>query len=153
MDEHELRVAGHASRQPAHPSITAAQISDLVEQFYGRVQGDDRLAPIFARRIDGDWGPHLDKMKGFWRSVLLKTAEYKGRPVPVHVKVGSIEDEDYVRWLELFRETVREVFEPGAQQIVIGAAERIASSLWLATSGRLLSKPPEWSGRDQSRER
>ena len=90
MSEKELRVAPHLRRLPAHPSITPGQISDLVERFYGRVRNDERLGPIFEARVQGEWGPHLAKMKGFWRSVLLKTGEYKGRPVPVHVRIGGL---------------------------------------------------------------
>ena len=141
----DIPVSSHGRREPAHPSITAEQISELVEQFYGRVQGNERLGPIFAARVKGDWAPHLAKMKGFWRSVLLKTGEYKGRPVPVHVQIDGIGDEDYRVWLGLFRETVAEVFEAEARPVVIEAAERIASSLWLATSGKLLERPPTWS--------
>jgi hemoglobin len=144
MSDKELRVAPHLRRLPAHPSITPAQISDLVERFYGRVRDDQRLGPIFEARVQGEWGPHLAKMKGFWRSVLLKTGEYKGRPVPVHVQIGGLENEDYIAWLGLFRETVAEVFEADARPVVIEAAERIAASLWLATSGELTARPPEW---------
>ena len=133
------------NRQPAHSSITSEQISDLVEQFYERVQLDKRLAPIFKRRIPGDWGPHLQIMKGFWRSVLLKTGEYNGRPVPAHVKIGRLVEDDYRAWLTLFKATVAEVFEPDAQPIVIEAAERIASSLLLATNDDLLARPPDWT--------
>ena len=144
MSDKELRVAPHLRRLPAHLSITPGQISDLVERFYGRVRDDQRLGPIFEARVQGEWAPHLAKMKGFWRSVLLKTGEYKGRPVPVHVQIGGLENEDYIAWLGLFRETVAEVFEADARPVVIEAAERIAASLWLATSGELTAKPPEW---------
>ncbi len=144
MSDKELRVAPHLRRLPAHPSITPGQISDLVERFYSRVRDDQRLGPIFEARVQGEWGPHLAKMKGFWRSVLLKTGEYKGRPVPVHVRIGGLENEDYIAWLGLFRETVAEVFEADARPVVIEAAERIAASLWHATSGELTAKPPQW---------
>jgi hemoglobin len=113
-------------------------------RFLGRVRDDATPAPIFEARINGGWAPHLAKMKGFWRSVLLKTGKYKGRPVPAHVQIETIEDQHYVTWQALFRETVADVFEADAQPIVIAAAERVAQSLWLATSGQLLAKPPEW---------
>lgn len=145
MMEPKITVRPATERRPVHPSITAEQISVLVETFYTRVQQDAQLAPIFEKHITGEWGPHLEKMKGFWRSVLLRTAEYNGRPVPVHVRMGRLEKDDFRTWLGLFRETVDEVFEPGARRHVVEAAERIASSLWLATNGDLLARPPEWS--------
>jgi hemoglobin len=144
MSDNVIPVTGNASRQPAHPSITPELISDLVEQFYARVQRDERLAPIFKKHVPGDWAPHLEIMKGFWRSVLLKTAEYGGRPVPVHVRIGGLVEDDFRTWLKLFRTTVDEIFEPDARPIVVEAAERIATSLWLATNGNLMARPPQW---------
>lgn len=142
----DLRAVGHSiNRQPLHPSITRAQISDLVDNFYARVRAHDRLGAIFASHITGDWAPHLAKMKLFWASVLLRTGDYKGRPVPVHAKLSEVVTDDYRAWLGLFRTTVRETFAPEAQPLVIHAAERIASSLWLASSGNLIAKPPDWS--------
>ena len=148
MADNEIPIRTGSERQPLHASITAEQISDLVEMFYERVQHDARLAPIFKKHVPGDWGPHLDVMKGFWRSVLLKTAEYDGRPVPVHVKLGRLDEDDFRAWLKLFGATVDEVFQPGAHALVVEAAERIATSLWLATNGDLLARPPAWSERD-----
>lgn len=145
MPDNDIPVRGSADRQPAHPTITEQQISDLVETFYERIQRDERLAPIFKKHVPGDWGPHLEIMKGFWRSVLLKTGEYNGRPVPVHVKIGVLGEEDYRAWLRLFRLTVAEIFELEARDVVVEAAERIASSLWMATNGDLLARPPDWS--------
>ncbi len=144
-------VTARIERTPAHPSITAEQISDLVDTFYGHVQDDARLGPIFAQHVDGDWAPHLDKMKSFWRSVLLKSGEYKGRPVPAHVKMTEVTTQDFQTWLALFKATVDNVFEQDARPIVMEVAERIASSLWLAMnmSKDPFAKPPVWSERKQ----
>ena len=148
MADNSIPVRGSTPREPAHPSITAELISELVERFYERIQVDARLAPIFKKHVPGEWGPHLEIMKGFWRSVLLKTGEYNGRPVPVHVKLGRLDTEDYRAWLSLFGATVEKIFEPDARPIIVEAAERIATSLWLATNGDLLAKPPDWSASD-----
>ena len=145
MSDNEIPVTGNVSRQPAHPSITPELISDLVEQFYARVQLDAHLAPIFKKHVPDNWGPHLEIMKGFWRSVLLKTAEYGGRPVPVHVRIGGLVEDDFRAWLRFFRATVDKLFEPDARPIVVEAAERIATNLWLATNGNLLARRPQWS--------
>ena len=144
MSDTAIPVRAGQPREPVHASITPEQISELVERFYGRVQADARLAPIFTRHVPGDWGPHLATMKAFWRSVLLKTGEYDGRPVPVHVKIGGLKEADFRAWLRLFRTTVAEVFEAEAGAHVIDAAERIASSLWLATNGDFTARPPDW---------
>lgn len=145
MSDHLAVRSASVNRQPVHPSITREQISDLVEEFYGRVRADPRLAPIFETRITGDWALHLAKMKAFWASVLLRTGEYKGKPVPVHARMSEVETEDFALWLRLFRATVTDVFSVEARPLVIEAAERIASSLWIAMSGNLMAEPPQWS--------
>ncbi|MEI2386393.1 group III truncated hemoglobin [Breoghania sp. JC706] len=139
----ELDIRPAVSRTPAHPSITRAQISALVDTFYGRIQADERLGPVFAGRI-ADWGPHLAKMKHFWASVLLKTGEYKGKPVPTHFVMKEVEAEDFGIWLTHFRAVAREIFEPEAAPIVINHAERIATSLWMAMFATPFDKAPDY---------
>lgn len=131
-------------RVPAHSSITAEQVSQLVDQFYNRVRADNRLAPLFVAHMSADWDVHLPKMKAFWRSVLLKTGEYKGKPVPAHAKMKDVGTDDFSQWLVLFGTTVQEVFEPAAWPPIMQAAERIATSLWLVTNPSPFENPPVW---------
>lgn len=132
-------------RHPAHPSITRQQVSDLVDQFYGRIRQNDRLGPIFEAQKEKDWDTHLEKMKLFWCSVLLRTGEYKGKPVPTHVKLTGVETGDFQIWLGMFSQTVDDVFDPDARPVVVEAAQRIATSLWLAMFGNAMATPPVWS--------
>ena len=143
MTKIEARPA--VERESVHPSITAEQISTLVDQFYGEVRANPRLAPLFSLHMSGDWDVHLDKMKGFWRSVLLKSGEYKGRPVPVHLQMGNIESDDFEEWLRLFCMVSSRVFSKGASAVVNEAARRIATSLWLSRSSDPFVSPPAWS--------
>ena len=83
---------GRAASAPEEPvtGVDRAFIGGLVRDFYGRVRKNQRLGPIFAREITGDWDPHLEKMTDFWCSVILKTGAYQGRPVPAaHGHVGD----------------------------------------------------------------
>ena len=132
------------SAKPVHPTITAEQISHLVDEFYTSIRRDQRLGPIFAEAVGDDWTHHLEKMKSFWRSVLLKTGEYHGRPVPVHNAIGGIKSEDFRIWLQLFRNQVSKSFHPEAADTVVNAAERIAQSLWLARFAEPSLSPPRW---------
>lgn len=131
-------------RVAAHASITPEQVSQLVDSFYERVRGDIQLAPLFTAHMSGSWDVHLPRMKAFWRSVLLKTGEYKGQPVPAHAKMQDVTTQDFSRWLTLFGVTVREVFVPEAWPIVMAVAERIATSLWLAMNPSPFAALPVW---------
>jgi hemoglobin len=133
------------NRHAAHPSITAQQVSELVDGFYARVRNDIRLEPIFAAQMSRHWDEHLPRMNAFWRAVLLKTGEYKGKPVPAHTRLHGVGTAEFGIWLDLFSETAGEVFSPEAQPIVVEAAKRIATSLWLAMTADPFTNPPDWS--------
>lgn len=91
--------------------ITSASISSVVDAFYGRVQADPLLGPVFARHVD-DWRPHLARMKTFWRSVLLSTHEFRrsprGAPPQLHAEIIDLSTTHFERWLALFDEVVHE---------------------------------------------
>jgi len=144
MTRPELDVRPKPARIPAHPSITRAQIAELVDTFYTEVRAHPRLGPLFEDRIGGDWEPHLDKMKLFWASVLLRTGDYKGKPVPAHMQLSDVQSEDFRAWLDTFRPVAESIFEPAAAEIAIATANRIAQSLWLAMFGTIHNAPPQW---------
>jgi hemoglobin len=111
--------------------MTEAQLTELVHSFYGKVRDDVALGPVFAAAVS-DWPHHLAKMVDFWSSVMLTTGRYKGNPMMMHLKhVARIRPEMFARWLELWRETAREVLDEQGAADVIAKAERIAESLQL----------------------
>ena len=121
----------------AHPDVDRAFIGRLVRNFYGRVRGDGRLGPIFEGVIGDHWEPHLEKMTDFWCSVILKSRSYQGRPVPAHLRLKQVHEEDFDIWLSIFRQTCRDLCPPSVAEIFIERAERIAKSLKLAMFFRL----------------
>ena len=76
-------------------------------------------------------------MTDFRCSVVLKTGGYGGRPVPAHLKLKTVVEDDFAIWLGLFRATARELCEPDVATVFIDRAERIAQSLKLAMFFRL----------------
>ncbi|MFD0750151.1 group III truncated hemoglobin [Mucilaginibacter calamicampi] len=81
----------------------------LVDTFYGKVQNDDLIGPIFNSVIS-DWTPHLAKMYTFWQTVLLQEHTYFGSPFPPHAKL-PVSPAHFERWLGLWRTTVDSFFE------------------------------------------
>jgi len=63
---------------------------------------------------------------------MLTSGRYKGNPVAVHGRVEGIESELFDRWLALFRETCRELFDESTAEAFQAKAARIAESLKLA---------------------
>ena len=131
-------------REKLHPSINPDQISNLVELFYERISTHPNLGPVFRRHVVDDWVVHLNKMKAFWRSVLLRTGEYKGKPVLAHLKINGLSASHFQEWLILFSDTAAECFTSEAAVLVEESARRIATSLWLSRSPDPFASPPEW---------
>ena len=130
--------------------ISQDLIDRLVDAFYGRIQNDDLLGPIFASKVT-DWGPHLDQMKLFWSSVALSTGVYQGRPMPKHLRL-PIDAQHFDRWLALFEQTATELCTPAQVEHFMVRARRIAQSLELGVAnangamldhGERYRRPPE----------
>ena len=116
---------------------TEAQLARLVDAFYARVRADDMLGPLFNSAVD-DWSEHLEKLAGFWSSVMLTSGRYKGNPVAAHAKhADAIRPEMFDRWLMLWSETAGEILPPADAELIRLKAERIAESLKLALFFRI----------------
>lgn len=125
----------------AAAGVTEAMIRTLVHAFYARVRRDALLGPIFNAAVK-DWDEHLDKLCGFWSSVMLMTGRYKGTPMQVHAALPGISAVHFDRWLDLFRATARDRCPPMAASLFIDRAERIGQSLELGIAlhrGRMLA--------------
>jgi hemoglobin len=119
--------------------VTEQQLATLVDRFYAKVRADEALGPIFNAAVH-DWPDHLEKLSAFWSSVMLTTGRYKGNPMAVHMEQrAAIEPPMFGRWLELWRETAREILDERGAAAVIAKAERIAESLQL---GMFFTLPP-----------
>ncbi|MEM7572812.1 MAG: group III truncated hemoglobin [Bacteroidota bacterium] len=101
-----------------------ADIKILINAFYQQVRKDDRLGSVFAARIpDEEWPIHLEKMYGFWNSVLFAQHDYRGRPFAKHALL-PIEDLHFERWLLLFGQTVDAHFSgPKAEEAKMRAGK------------------------------
>lgn len=112
--------------------ITDETIIVLVDHFYDNIRQDDMLGPIFQRVIGDGWDHHMPKMYAFWSSVMLKSGRYKGRPVPTHMKIGSLTPEHFSQWLDLFRQAAESLYIPEMAAQFVAKSEMIAESLQLA---------------------
>jgi hemoglobin len=86
----------------------------LVDTFYEKIKKDDLLGKIFIDLMQVNWDKHLPKMYDFWDNILFQTGNYKGRPFPPHLNVNEKEkltSPYFERWINLFDETVDELFE------------------------------------------
>lgn len=82
----------------------------LVDRFYSRVRVDELIGPIFNDVAKVNWETHTEKIYNFWDTLLFGAENYEGRPFPPHIPL-KLKPEHFKRWLELFFDTVDELFE------------------------------------------
>ena len=93
-----------------HPDIlNLNDVKLLVDNFYEKVRENQLLSPIFNGVIGERWPVHLEKMYGFWQTLLLETLAYSGSPFLKHAKL-PIQKEHFDTWMSLFTETIDENF-------------------------------------------
>src|SRR6185295_15790653 len=79
----------------------------LVDAFYAKLKVDTTLSPLFENL---DWHNHVPIMYNFWSTMLLDETSYQGNPLQRHYHL-DIKASHFDKWLEIFDETVDELFE------------------------------------------
>jgi hemoglobin len=114
---------------------TRDDIYRLVSQFYAKVRKDKALGPFFNETIK-DWDAHLEHLTTFWESSLFLKTRYYGNPLETHVKVDtahnhSIENEHFGLWLNLWYQTIDELFEGDYAENAKRRARKMGTFLYL----------------------
>jgi hemoglobin len=98
-------------KEPEYRDIQSeADVARLVNVFYDKVRQDSLLAPVFDPVIQNNWEHHLTRMTDFWSTLLLYTKKFTDDPLTRHLPL-PIAKEHFDRWLQLFHETVDELFQ------------------------------------------
>jgi hemoglobin len=110
-------------------------VSLLVNTFYSKVRKDALLGPIFNRIIT-DWETHLELLTDFWETNLLYARKYYGNPLHAHVEVDkkmnhTINELHFGIWINLWLETINELFEGETAQIAINRARNMGTFIHL----------------------
>ncbi|MBT8300978.1 MAG: group III truncated hemoglobin [Maribacter sp.] len=112
-----------------------ADITMLVETFYKKVRADQVLGPIFNGIIK-DWESHLVLLTDFWETQLFLKRKYYGNPVIIHQEVDAkmnhnISPEHFGLWLNLWFETLNELFEGEITWIAKNRAQKMSTMLYM----------------------
>ena len=127
--------------RPIPEGLEDPMIEAVVHRFYGRVRRDPVLGPVFNGAV-ADWDAHLQKLAGFWSSVMLRSGRYAGNPMAAHLRHQDvISPAMFDRWLALWSEVTAEMLPDAAARAMQGRAAMIAESLKLALFFDLPSRP------------
>jgi hemoglobin len=112
-----------------------AHITLLVETFYTKIRADKVLGPIFNGIIK-DWESHSVLLTDFWETQLLLIRKYHGNPITVHQEVDdkmnhSINSEHFGLWLNIWFETLDELFEGETTWVAKNRAQKMSTMLYM----------------------
>lgn len=101
----------------------------LVNAFYAKVRADKPLGHVFDGVAKVNWETHLPKICDFWDTVMFRAGTFRGNPIAAHAKLlaeTELEWPLFERWLELFRETVAQLFTGENAEHIVRCAEDMA---------------------------
>jgi hemoglobin len=105
-------------------------IEILINSFYNKVKTDDTIGFIFNDIARVNWEKHLPVMYNFWETMLLDATSYRNNAMEVHYSLNRkipLNETHFQRWLELFSETVDELFSGKNATAAKTKAKSIAS--------------------------
>jgi hemoglobin len=114
-----------------HAIAEVADVELLVRRFYQAVIPDPLLGPIFEG-FGVDWSEHIPKLVDFWAGRLLGVAGYQGNPVGAHRPVLELRPfgaAELARWIELWEETVDELFTGEVAELAKQRARMAADAI------------------------
>lgn len=117
--------------------VNRKDISVLVHRFYGKIRKDELLGPIFNSHITNEqWPEHLSKLTDFWETNLFGIAKFKGSPTTKHISVDknlnhTVEPVHFGKWLQLWFETLDELFEGELATKAKDTARRMSTSQYI----------------------
>ncbi len=120
--------ADRAAPEAAAGPPSEEEIRALVHDFYGAVQEDDVLGPIFDEHIEA-WEPHLERMCDFWSGILRASGRYRGNPLAAHASIPGLAARHFGRWLALFQASASRTLPPAAARDVVARAGRMSRVL------------------------
>lgn len=106
----------------------------LVRSFYNKVLKDEKLGHYFAYAFEHHWDKHLETLDRFWNSLLFFTGGYEGNPMQIHATLHHFKHLDkaaFDRWIQLFLQTVDELFVGEKAELARQRAYSIATMMQL----------------------
>ena len=116
---------------------TREDVNHLVNIFYAKIRKDDLLGDIFNSHIaDEQWPANLEKLTDFWETNLFGVPKFKGNPTQKHINVDKnlnygVTQIHFSRWLQLWFETINELYEGERAEKAKQAARKMATGQYI----------------------
>ncbi|MCB0495590.1 MAG: group III truncated hemoglobin [Cyclobacteriaceae bacterium] len=104
----------------------------FIDAFYEKVKADAKIGYIFNEVADLNWEEHMPKIYRFWESILLGKPGFQGDVMGVHIRLNKKEkltSDHFDKWIALFTETVREMYDGSVANEAINRANIIRRTM------------------------
>ncbi|MCE3038386.1 group III truncated hemoglobin [Helicobacter anatolicus] len=115
--------------------INQQNIQKLMDIFYAKVRKDPELSKIFLPAVGEDnesWEKHKEKIGRFWRQMLLGEPVFDGQPLKKHLDLPPFPRELFNVWLNLFSESLHQIYENDVAKSILQKATMIAQRFQIA---------------------
>ena len=113
-------------------------IEKMVTLFYEKVKVDKPIGFIFTEVVSINWQKHIPLIVDFWETILLDNPVYKNNAMEVHYHINKmvpLQDEHFKSWLQLFNNSIDELFEGEKTILAKTRAKSIAGLMLFKMSG------------------
>ena len=113
-------------------------IEKMVTLFYEKVKVDKPIGFIFTEVVSINWQKHIPLIVVFWETILLDNPVYKNNAMEVHYHINKmvpLQDEHFKSWLQLFNNSIDELFEGEKTILAKTRAKSIAGLMLFKMSG------------------
>ncbi len=102
----------------------------LMTSFYEKVKKDDTIGFLFNDIARINWEHHIPIICDFWETLLLNATSYKKNAMEVHYVLNRkvpFQEKHFEQWLNLFFETVDQLFSGKIANMAKTRAKSIAA--------------------------
>ncbi len=115
---------------------TREDIYHLMECFYAKALKDEVIGYFFTEVAKINLQEHLPVITDFWEMIILGTNKYNKNAIAVHTnlhKQSAMEEKHFKRWLQLFTETVDELYSGNNAELAKQRAISVATVIKIKT--------------------
>ncbi len=108
----------------------------LMKLFYSKALTDETIGYFFTEVAPLNMETHMPLIVDFWETVLFGNAAYKGNVMQVHKHIhqlSAFKEEHFTRWVNLFTQTVNDLYEGEKAEMAKQRAESIATLIKIKT--------------------
>lgn len=122
---------------------TRADLEGMLRAFYEKAFADELIGHFFTKVVPLNLDTHIPVITDFWEAIIFNKHSYKKNVMVVHQHIHNlshIKKEHLDRWVEIFTETVEEMFDGDKATLIKQRATSIATIMDIKLNHNSINK-------------